>query len=121
MIGNPPELAVTIEEHESAAIYHEEAERVMRSAGRMAVAEAHQNAAMLHRQAVRLGSDALWAAHGGCRIDPADDSPQQYVPSYGEFARMGSKKAKEIETSPETERALEKFRQKQIELSKKQH
>ena len=76
MESKPPELASTIEEHEAAALYHDEKERVIRSAGWEVMAGAHRKAALLHRQALRLGPDTVWLSQGEL-IDPADDSPQQ--------------------------------------------
>jgi len=82
MESKPPELASTMEEHEAAALYHDEKERVIRSAGWEVMAGAHRNAALLHRQALRLGPDTVWLSQGELidpagLVDPADDSPQQ--------------------------------------------
>jgi hypothetical protein len=64
MTGKPPELASTIEEHQAAALYHDEKERIMRSAGRNAVADTHRDAAKLHRWAVEYGPETECVPYG---------------------------------------------------------
>ena len=116
MRPRPPELAWTVEEHATAAVYHDGREQIMRSAGRPAVADAHRNAAVLHRLAVQHGPETKLAPDGppddeigDPRIDDRIRSRPPEDVSAGAMARRASNMAAQVEVDPHMERVFERM------------